>query len=354
VVDITFIVPIALYHEQLAARAVASVHAQTVPCAVITIDDTERRGPGWARNQGLAQVVTEFVAFLDADDTIAPNWAREALVAYEAGSYVYTDWWEDQYIIRAPECPWVVRDKGVMTFHTITTLLRTEDVRRIGGFNEDLPAAEDTDFYRRLVLGNGICGIRVKFPLFYYHKQKDGRSDTFINNQAMHDVISSRSDNQWRGIVPNCAKCGGAHAPAIAIEIPQGAALQEGYVWVQAGWDGNRRHRGIATGNIYPSSGNGKVTQVDARDQHAEPDKYLLIEIDRGWERQRDEPEPGNLERVTYEVVHADSLQQFVMQAFGATEPPPPVYDPYAGQAVSGARVRNLSGVMRKLEEMMG
>jgi hypothetical protein len=38
----------------------------------------------------------------------------------------------------------------------------------------------------------------------------------------------------------------------------------------------------------------------------------------------------------------------------GASEPPPPAYDPYAGQVVSGVGVRDLSRVMRKLEEVLG
>lgn len=353
-VDITFIIPVGPQHTQLAARAVASVHAQTVPCAVITIDDPDRRGPGWARNQGLAQVVTPFVAFLDADDTIAPNWAMETLAAYQEGAYVYTDWWEEQYIIHAIDCPWVVRDKGIVAFHTITALLRTEDVRRIGGFNEELAGAEDTDFYRRLVLGNGVCGIRVKYPLFYYHKMDGGRSDQLHGNYAMHKLITDRLDNQWRGIVPSCAKCGGAHSPAIPVEIPAGDELKEGYVWIVANWDGNRGHRGIVTGSNYPRSGNGKVAQVDQRDQQAEPDKYLLIETDRGWERQREQPEPANLERVAIEVVEVYSLRDLLMQAVGATEPPPPVYDPYAGQAAGAGSVRDLSKVMGKLERLLG
>lgn len=347
-VDLTFVVPIGPGHEQLAARAIASVHAQTVPCAVITIDDPERRGPGWARNQGLAQVVTPFVAFLDADDTIAPNWAELALSAYQPGQYVYTDWWEGREIVAAPDCPWVVLDRGVRTFHVITALLRTEDVQRIGGFDESLPAAEDTDFYRRLMLGEGVCGTRLKFPLFYYHKSEGGRSDQFHTNGAMWQQITTRLDDQWRGKMSTCAKCGGAHSPAIAIEIPPGATLKDGYVWVVANWDGNRRERGIATGNVYPSSGNGKVTQVDARDQQAEPDKFVLIETDRGWER-RDEPRPDNLER----MIEYTSLADFVKAVTGAVDPPPPAYNPYEGQTTAAGKARDIGKLMGKLQELM-
>lgn len=349
-VDITFIIPYAPYHATLVDRAIASVHAQTVPCAVIAIEDTERKGPGWGRNQGLAQVVTPFVAFLDADDTIAPNWASEALAAYQSGQYVYTDWWEGRHVVTAPDCPWVVRDTGAKTFHVLTALLKTEDAQAIGGFDEDLPGAEDTDFYRRLVLGAGVCGIRVPLPLFYYGAEGQ-RSLALHQNEAMHRLITSRLDDQWRGVMSSCARCGGAHSPAIAIEPTE--ALQPGYVWVHANWDGNRRFRGMITGNVYPKSGNGKLVQVDLQDAQAEPD-ILVLYNDGRLERQPvpdAEPEQGNMERV--DVQTFTDLGALFQALTGAVEPPPPAYDPYKGQAVMAGGVRDLSKVMSKLEEML-
>jgi hypothetical protein len=344
VVDITFICPIAPYHQQLAARAIASVHAQTVPCAVITIEDTDRKGPGWGRNQGLAQVVTPFVAFLDADDSLAPNWAEQTLAAYRPGQYVYTDWWEGANIMSAPDCPWVVRDTGVRTFHTLTALLRTDDVVAMGGFDEDLPGAEDTDFYRRLVLGAGVCGLRVPLPLFYYGAEGQ-RSLALHQNEAMHRLITTRLDDQWRGHMSTCAKCGGAHAPAIAIEPSE--ALQPGYVWVHANWDGNRRFRGMITGNVYPKTGNGKLVQVDSQDQRAEPG--VLVLYDDGRSERRAEP-ARDMERVAEYTDLADMFKALT----GAVDPPEPAYDPYKGQAVGVRGARDLSRVMGKLEEMMG
>ena len=71
--DVSIVIPVATYHKDLAARALASVQVQTAPCIPIVIQDTEGRGAGWARNQGLAQVQTPYVVFLDADDEITPT-----------------------------------------------------------------------------------------------------------------------------------------------------------------------------------------------------------------------------------------------------------------------------------------
>jgi hypothetical protein len=351
VVDITVIISYADYHAALLPRAVASVHAQTVPCALITIEDTDRKGPGWGRNQGLAQVVTPYVAFLDADDSLAPNWAEQTLATYRPGQYVYTDWWEGSHVVQAPECPWMVRDTGERTFHTLTALLRTEDAQAVR-FNEDLPGAEDTDFYRRLVLGAGVCGIRVPLPLFYYGAEGQ-RSLALHQNEAMHRLVTSRLDDQWRGVMSTCAKCGGAHAPAIAIQ-PQGE-LQPGNVWVYSNWDGNRAFRGLATGNVYARGGNGKIVQVDARDQAVEPNVLVLYDDGRSERRAESVPDAQparDMERV--DVQEFTDLGAMFKALTGASEPPPPAYDPYAGQVVSGVGVRDLSRVMRKLEEVMG
>lgn len=350
-VDVTFVIPVSPAHASIVDRAIASVKAQTTPCAAVVIEDTESRGPGWARNQGLAQVGTRFVSFLDADDTIAPNWAAHMLQAYQPNHYVYTDWWEELTIVHAPDCPWMVRDQGIRTFHVITSLLLTEDVRRLGGFDETLPGAEDTEFYRRLTLDNGVCGIRVPLPLFYYGAEGT-RSKALHENHAMHELVTRGLDDRWRGKMSSCARCGGAHNPAIPVEIPQGTPLKDGYVWVQAGWDGNRRMRGMATNNVYDKSGNGKVLQVDARDQQADPNTFILIEVDRGYER-RSEPEPDDMERVTFEPHYTETLADFFKAATGATDPPPPVYDPFAGQRASVGRERDLSKVYGKLGEML-
>lgn len=49
-----------------AAKASASI--QSVPVNVIVVEDTNSRGPSWARNRGIERADSRYVAFLDADD----------------------------------------------------------------------------------------------------------------------------------------------------------------------------------------------------------------------------------------------------------------------------------------------
>ncbi|MDQ2056435.1 glycosyltransferase family 2 protein [Halobellus sp. H-GB7] len=49
-------------------RAKQSAKAQQIPVEIIVVTDDQSHGPAWARNRGLEQAETRYVAFLDADD----------------------------------------------------------------------------------------------------------------------------------------------------------------------------------------------------------------------------------------------------------------------------------------------
>src|SRR3954466_11334905 len=67
--NVTVCVPTIPGREQLLARALASVDAQTArPRRILVVADTERRGAAWTRNRLLRQVRTSWVAWLDDDD----------------------------------------------------------------------------------------------------------------------------------------------------------------------------------------------------------------------------------------------------------------------------------------------
>src|SRR5690242_3071847 len=103
--DLSIVIPIGPYHRDIVSRAVASVEAQTLPCHIITVEDTEGHGAGWARNQGLKRVTSPYVAFLDADDTLEPRFAQlcfEVLRLVQGRRYVYTNWYEGDIIKTAP------------------------------------------------------------------------------------------------------------------------------------------------------------------------------------------------------------------------------------------------------------
>lgn len=65
---------------ELLQRCLAALEEQTVPVEVVVVEDSEGRGPAWARNEGVGRAGGEIVCFTDDDCAPAPGWA-EALAA---------------------------------------------------------------------------------------------------------------------------------------------------------------------------------------------------------------------------------------------------------------------------------
>ena len=265
--ELTFITAVAGYHAHLIPAVRAQVDAQSIPCAHIVIQDVHQRGAGWARNEGLAQATTPLVAFLDADDRIAETWAENTLAAYEQHGgkrYIYTDHVQDDRVIRAPDCPWTRS-----TWHVITALLPTAWVRAVGGFDESLPAFEDTGLYLKLVT-SGYCGARLASPLFEYGP--DGRRSAAHYGTPIYDAAMRYFTTNFGGHY--VGSCCGEPSPGDLIAI--GEHL-DGDVMAQATWAGNRPERGYATGRIY-RTGNYKMTWVDPADAAMRPALWRVVQ----------------------------------------------------------------------------
>lgn len=263
--DVTFVIPIAPYHNDTAQHAIWSAQAQTVPCEIVTVKDTERRGAGWTRNTGLAQVNTPFTIFLDADDTVERTFVEQCLKAWIPGHYVYTDWFEGDKRVSAPDCAWVNS-----TWHTVTTLIPTAYVRMVGGFDETLSGGEDTDFYLKLNT-RGYCGRKLALPLFHY--STDGRRGHEFVHGADYKRVMTLFTETYGGKQMSC--CGGGNTAPIP-DTPQGDQ-QPGDVLAMAVWAGNRQERGRVTGRLYPRAGNNKLVWVAKLDLEARPDLWRAV-----------------------------------------------------------------------------
>lgn len=273
--SLTITIPCGPYHAHVLDQAVASVRAQTVPCELIVIHDEQGKGAGWARNRGLEQVRTEFAAFLDADDIIAPYFAEICLGImnqYRAAGntdtrYLYTDWYganNQRHIAPSPCEAWTNN-----TAHLVTAVVPTERARLIGGFDEVMTGVEDADFYVRLRL-SGVCGLHVEAPLVSY---REGGQRSVTARASGAELVAKQYMTQRYGGYSMAGCCGD---PTPGPTGPAGQP-QEGDVLAQAQWSGNRQERGRVTGRLYERTSFPKTVYVNPDDIAAAPQHWKRV-----------------------------------------------------------------------------
>jgi glycosyltransferase involved in cell wall biosynthesis len=142
--DITVVIP--THGERIdngmTAKAVNSVLAQTIPAAAIIIEvDDQRLGAAETRHRGLMRVTSDWVAFLDSDDTFYPHHLDALLdtALREEADFVfshpvtwggYNPFEKDFGKPFDPENP---------RHTTITTLVKTELAQSVGFLNYNVP-----------------------------------------------------------------------------------------------------------------------------------------------------------------------------------------------------------------------
>jgi glycosyltransferase involved in cell wall biosynthesis len=61
---------------ELLQRCLSALEKQTVPVEILVVEDSEGRGPAWARNQGVRQAQGQVICFTDDDCAPFPGWAE--------------------------------------------------------------------------------------------------------------------------------------------------------------------------------------------------------------------------------------------------------------------------------------
>jgi glycosyltransferase involved in cell wall biosynthesis len=126
------------------------------------LDAAERCGPGHARNAGAAAATGDALAFCDADDEVAPGWLAALGGALGEHPFV-TSRYEDRKL-NSPRIRQIHKNPqgtGLIPYDYPPFLphagggglgIRRRLHESIGGFDETLPALEDTDYCWRVQL----------------------------------------------------------------------------------------------------------------------------------------------------------------------------------------------------------
>ncbi len=218
--ETTVIIP-AYNAEKTLMRAFLSTRNQGLPCAVVIIDDNSKDktadiskyiythfpnvtvltnninlGVSGARNRGISVAETEYIAFLDADDVWLPNKLFKQKILFNQipnctlvscnclqiapNGNVLKEGHKNRTPVSGVDA-W----KTLLKYNYIptpTVFTKTEFVRNVNSFDEELKVAEDLDLWIKLAK-NGAVGV-VNDVLVHYFDYEGSLMKTGDMNSA--------------------------------------------------------------------------------------------------------------------------------------------------------------------------
>jgi cellulose synthase/poly-beta-1,6-N-acetylglucosamine synthase-like glycosyltransferase len=146
------------------------------------------RRPAWSQSDfGWRSTNSDIVLFLDGDMTLAPDFVKDSIGEFRnpAIGVVFGDCREsepqDSIYNRILDLDWIV-PVGLVEYCGGAALIRRELLERIGGYNEHLIAAEDTELCSR-IRATGSTILHVDRPM------------------VRHDLAITRFSQYWRRAV---------------------------------------------------------------------------------------------------------------------------------------------------------
>lgn len=233
---IAFSVVIPTYNRaRLIGRAIDCVLGQSFPCRELIIvddgstDDTvnvvraagprvrliqaDHGGPSKARNRGVREAVSDWIAFLDSDDLWHPDYlarmAHAIEVTHGAAAYYFSDveyrrgeeswlhWTNCDFHAREPvtliqnATPLVLGERHPMLLPF--TVFRRETYLAGGGLMESLWSAEDTHLFIRLGLVEPLCAVDGSGGIVTTDESNPGNRLTIAYNTS--------TSRRWAGMV---------------------------------------------------------------------------------------------------------------------------------------------------------
>ena len=165
----------------------------------------DNRGPGAARNLGLAEARGELLCALDADDRLSPRYLEATLAALEAEpALTWASTWlhmfgAESWIRRQDRCD-LAALLADCTVHG-AALVRLEPVRAAGGYDAAMREGnEDWDLWLRLA-ERGHRGTIVPEPLFHYRRRAGSLSTVTLARANHLRLISALLDKHRDSLV---------------------------------------------------------------------------------------------------------------------------------------------------------
>jgi glycosyltransferase involved in cell wall biosynthesis len=180
-------------------RTVELARAAPGPVKVV---EQEGRGPGEARNRGVAESSASALAFCDADVFPTPSWLREGLRALGSADVVQGHVLPDPSVERGPfdRTLWITFEVGL--YETANLFATREIFDRIGGFEEWL----------EVEIGKAMA----EDVWFGWKARRAGARTTFSAEALAHHAVFPRP---WQEYVAERRRL--RYFPAMAAKMPE-------------------------------------------------------------------------------------------------------------------------------------
>jgi len=174
-------------------------------CIILVGIRQKNGGPSKARNAGIQSVfgITEFFAFMDADDFYHPTKIQKSIEIMESmpqPGLVYTDYFslntQTKESIREFKEPFSMRSMVANNIVSTNSIVSKAALAKVGGFNEDLRVCEDYDLWLR-ISENFAC-YHIPEPLFTYRVTGKGTSQTIGGDEWAKCLSNVRQAAQER------------------------------------------------------------------------------------------------------------------------------------------------------------
>lgn len=147
-----------------------------------------------ARNEGAKVGRSQWLIFLDADDTLDHKYI-EAMVTHDDGTTlrqpatlgVYPDGSEDSEAVLIPERP-----LRVSNYLIIGTMCLREQFMDVGGFDEGLPVLEDWDLWLRISKAGAVIGKRPE-AIYRVGVNPNSRNQDHGLHNRYYNIIRGRN-----------------------------------------------------------------------------------------------------------------------------------------------------------------